>query len=114
MEQTIRTMLAKPKIEEIKYGSKLEAAWAEELRRLEEAEEILRYYHEPMNLRLAANTYYRPDFMVIYAVHVEFHEVKGFWRDDARVKIKVAAEKFPEFVFKVITKKKNQWHEETV
>jgi ribonuclease BN (tRNA processing enzyme) len=36
------------------------------------------------------------DFMVINVDDVvEFHEVKGFWRDDARVKIKAAADKFP-------------------
>lgn len=26
---------------------------------------------------------------------LELHEVKGFWSDDARVKIKVAADRFP-------------------
>jgi hypothetical protein len=26
---------------------------------------------------------------------LEAHEVKGFWTDDARVKIKVAADKYP-------------------
>jgi hypothetical protein len=26
---------------------------------------------------------------------LECHEVKGFWQDDARVKVKVAAEQFP-------------------
>ena len=26
---------------------------------------------------------------------IELHEVKGFWMDDARVKIKVAAEMYP-------------------
>ena len=36
---------------------------------------------------------------------LEFHEVKGFWRDDARVKIKVAAEHFP-FKFVAVRKKK--------
>ena len=34
-------------------------------------------------------TYYNPDYLVIYPGHFEIHEVKGFWRDDARVKIKV-------------------------
>jgi hypothetical protein len=45
---------------------------------------------------------YTPDFMVIAEDDVvEFHEVKGgFWRDDAKVKIRVAAELYPMFRFK--------------
>ena len=36
---------------------------------------------------------------------------KGFWEDDARVKIKVAAEVFP-FRFVAITRSKDGWKEE--
>ena len=37
-----------------------------------------------------------PDFAVLPADGVlEIHEVKGFWQDDARVKIKVAASLYP-------------------
>ena len=32
---------------------------------------------------------------------IECHEVKGFWTDDARVKIKIAAELYP-FRFKAM------------
>jgi len=40
--------------------------------------------------------YYTPDFITIGADGaVTAWEVKGFWRDDARVKIKVAAEMYP-------------------
>ena len=35
---------------------------------------------------------------------LQAHESKGHWEDDARVKIKVAAEKFP-FQFIAITKR---------
>ena len=35
---------------------------------------------------------------------LEAHEVKGFWEDDAKVKIKVAAELYP-FSFVAVTKK---------
>ena len=66
---------------------------------------IAAYKFEPMKLRLADLTSYTPDFMVITAEgHVEFHEVKGFWTDDARVKIKVAAELFPWFKFVAVQK----------
>lgn len=42
------------------------------------------------------NTFYTPDFAVMRADGaLEVHEVKGFWTDDARVKIKVAADQYP-------------------
>ena len=44
---------------------------------------------------------------------LEFHEVKGFWRDDARVKIKTAADKFP-FVFIAAKQTKTGWEIETI
>lgn len=51
---------------------------------------------EAIKIRLADNTFYTPDFMVLRADGaLECHEVKGFWQDDARVKIKVAAALFP-------------------
>jgi len=51
---------------------------------------------EGLKLRLADNTFYSPDFAVMAADGVlECHEVKGFWTDDARVKIKVAASLYP-------------------
>ncbi len=57
---------------------------------------VVWWMFEPLSLRLAEGTFYRPDFAVLFADgRLEFHEVKGFWRDDARVKIKVAASLFP-------------------
>ena len=57
--------------------------------------------YEAIKLRLADNTYYTPDFWLVYPDGAcGFDEVKGFWRDDARVKIKVAAEQFPWFRFR--------------
>lgn len=67
---------------------------------------------EGVTLKLADDVRYTPDFMVIAEDGVvEFHEVKGFWRDDARVKIAVAAETFPMFRFKAFSKlpKKAGW-----
>jgi hypothetical protein len=58
--------------------------------------EVLWYKFEGVKLRLADNTFYTADFFVMRADRVlEVHEVKGFWTDDARVKIKVAAALFP-------------------
>lgn len=51
---------------------------------------------EGVKLRLADNTFYTPDFAVMLANgQMELHEVKGFWQDDARAKIKIAADMYP-------------------
>jgi hypothetical protein len=58
--------------------------------------EIAWYCFEGIKLRLADATFYTPDFVVMASDGViECHEVKGFWRDEARVKIKVAAALYP-------------------
>lgn len=73
-----------------------EAAYAEHLRVLQHAGEILWFRFEGIKLRLADNTFYTPDFAVLAADGVmELHEVKGFWQDDARAKIKIAADQYP-------------------
>lgn len=76
--------------------NKTEAAYAGHLRTLQLAGEIEWFAYEALKFKLAANTFYTPDFIVMLADgSLEAHEVKGFWEDDARVKIKVAADKFP-------------------
>lgn len=62
-----------------------------------------------MTFKLADDTRYTPDMIVISNGQVEAHEVKGFWRDDAKVKIKVAARLFPWVHFKVAMKTKSGW-----
>jgi hypothetical protein len=69
---------------------------------------------EEITLRLGDDCRYTPDFWAIGADEVlEFHEVKGFWRDDAKVKIRVAAEKFPQFRFFAWRHIKGTWQRET-
>jgi hypothetical protein len=76
--------------------NKTEAAYAQRLELLLRAGEILWYKFEGVKLRLADNTFYTPDFAVLNAAsELEMHEVKGYWEDDARVKIKVAASLYP-------------------
>lgn len=91
--------------------NKTESAYANALELQKRAGVIVAYEFESVKLRLADNTFYTPDFMIITADGaVEFHEVKGFWRDDARVKIKVAADKFPYYIFKAVkTAKGGKW-----
>ena len=57
---------------------------------------MLWYKFEGIKLRLADSTFYTPDFAVMQSDgQIELHEVKGFWADDARAKIKVAADLYP-------------------
>lgn len=76
--------------------NKTEAAYGEHLELRKQAGDVLWFRFEGVKLRLADNTFYTPDYFVMRSDgHMEVHEVKGFWRDDARVKIKIAAEMYP-------------------
>ena len=76
--------------------NKTEQAYADYLMHLQRAGDIAWYRFEGVKLRLADNTFYTPDFAVMLSNgQMEMHEVKGFWQDDARVKIKVAAQMYP-------------------
>jgi len=89
--------------------NKTEAAYAAELEIQLKVGMIVDWAFESHKLRLADKTYYTPDFMVITKDReMEFHEVKGFWRDDARVKIKVAAESYPMYRFKAVQMKRKK------
>lgn len=90
--------------------NKTEAAYAADLALDAEVHSFL---FESFKLRLADDTWYTPDFSVLYFDgHLELHEVKATWkrksgectagwREDAKIKFKVAAEAFPWFTFKV-------------
>lgn len=91
-----------------------ESAYGFYLEALKRDGKIVRYDFEPVKLRLADATYYTPDFRVVAQDGtIEFHEVKGFWRDDARVKIKVAAEMHP-YRFLAVKKTKSGWEHEEI
>lgn len=91
----------------MKSGSlnKTEAEYEQLLKDALSLGDIAWYRFEGLKLRLADNTFYTPDFVVMKTDgQIECHEVKGFWTDDARVKIKVAAGQYP-FRFTAITKR---------
>lgn len=79
--------------------------------------QIQDFKFEPFKLRLADNTFYTPDFVVVTADGFEIHEVKGgkykkrtdgsversYWcEEDAKIKVKVAAETFWWFKFFIV------------
>lgn len=77
-------------------ANKTEAAYGAHLEQLRVAGAIAWYRFEGVKLRLADNTFYTPDYAVMRSDGLmECHEVKGFWQDDARAKIKIAAEMYP-------------------
>lgn len=85
--------------------NKTEAAYDAHLALQQHTGQIQWRKFEGLKLRLADNTFYTPDFAVMAADGViECHEVKGsmgIFQDDAKVKIKVAAELYP-FTFKIV------------
>lgn len=77
------------------------------------------WYFEHLSIKLADNTFYKPDFLVILADgSVELHEVKGASKgsfvvtESGWVKIKVTAKQSPFPVVVVWQEKSGQWREE--
>lgn len=76
--------------------NKTEALYAQELENRKFLGDVLWYKFEGVKFKLADNTHYNPDFAVMLENgQVEIHEIKGWWQDDAKVKIKVAASMYP-------------------
>lgn len=76
--------------------NKTEALYAQTLEARKHLGEVAWYKFEGIKLRLADNTFLTVDFAVMLRDgQLEMHEVKGHWTDDARVKIKVAADIYP-------------------
>ena len=81
---------------------------------------ILWYRFEGLKFRLGDKCFLEPDFSVLrHDGLFELHDVKGsrgIYQDDAKVKMKVAAETFP-FVFKVAfppKRKGDSWEVDTL
>lgn len=79
--------------------NKTEEAYGRHLETRRMAGDVVWYKFEGVKLRLADNTFYTPDFAVMLeSGFMEMHEVKGaraIFSDDAKVKVKVAAETYP-------------------
>jgi len=90
--------------------NKLEAQFARHLDLKLLTGEISGYLYEAIKLRLADRTWDTPHFCVFSRDgSIEFYGTKGFMRDDAAVKLKVAAEQYPRFGFCLVTRSKGQW-----
>jgi hypothetical protein len=95
----------------LKVGAmnKTEQAYAATLAQRQHAGEVAWYKFEGMKFRLADSTFYTPDFAVMLSDGaLEMHEVKGYWQDDARAKIKIAADLYPMRFVAIMVKPKKE------
>ncbi|QRE00635.1 hypothetical protein [Pseudomonas phage Itty13] len=81
--------------------NKTEREYADLLDQQKAAGEIIDYKFHPMRIRLADNTYYEVDFLVLHADQsLAIHETKGgFTSEKGQMKIKLVAELMPWFGF---------------
>lgn len=95
--------------------NKLENAYSLLLEARKRAGEIEGYEYEGVTLQLAPGARYTPDFVVWEHVPgtlvrlVELHECKGFMREAALVRLRVAVKTYPCFRFKLCRLKRNHW-----
>lgn len=86
--------------------NKTEREWADELAIQGKGQPLF----EAITLRIGHDCRYTPDFFWLNSFNQGFFdEVKGFRRDDAMVKIRAAATRFPMFTFRLVQKTKAGW-----
>ena len=92
--------------------NRTEAAYAAELAIRKAAGEVLDFGFELLKLRLADGAWYTPDFVVFLPTSpaaIELHEVKGFEREAAMLRLKVAASLYPHFRFCLVKRVDAGW-----
>jgi len=111
---------AKPRLRQDRTGlNKTEAGFLAHLRTLYSGAGV-QITAQGMTLKLANGVRYTPDFIVALSPVVQeiaqvlAFETKGFMRDDACVKIKVAAQQWPWIAFHLVTRRKGAWEVERV
>src|SRR5262249_52520698 len=91
------------------YRSKLEAHYAALLTMQQRAGEVVRWRYEAIRLTLAPRTTLTVDFVLTLPDgRIVFDETKGFRRDDAMAKLKIAAALYPEWTFRLVTRERDQ------
>lgn len=95
--------------------NRTERAYAELLEAARIAGTVREWHFEAVTLKLAHDCRYTPDFLVVRPDGAcELHEVKGFWRDDAKVKTRVAARVLPFPIYTVRRDGRAGWAVERV
>jgi hypothetical protein len=92
-----------------------EAAYAAHLGMRQLAGEIVGWKFEAVKLRLADGAWFTPDFLILFSDgRIEFAEIKGHWREAAKVRLRVARELFAPIPIRVIRKGEGGFYEEQV
>jgi predicted nuclease of restriction endonuclease-like RecB superfamily len=96
------------------YASKLERRYAETFLAPSLTNGDLKaWWYEPMSLRLGKGCFYTPDFLLQDANdRLIVDETKGYWREAARVRIKIAAQRYPCFTFRGVRWVNGVWRYE--
>jgi hypothetical protein len=98
--------------------NKTERRYHDHLEEEQRAGRIAGFKFESIKLRLADNTSITIDFMVIgIDGFIEFHDTKALWKstgkpgvkEDAQIKMKIAAEQFPWFYFLIVWEEHGIW-----
>jgi hypothetical protein len=71
-------------------------------------------FAQSISFKLGNGVRFLPDFVVFYAGFVRCYETKGWMRDDAAVKIKVAASKYPQIDWYLVWRNNNQFQEQRI
>lgn len=99
------------------YRSNTERRYAEHLESRRLLGEIESWEHETIRLRLAGGAWFMPDFTVVRCIPnsqselrvIELHEVKGFWREAAKVRWKVAIDRHRGYRFFLVQWVAKEW-----
>lgn len=92
--------------------NKTEAARAVQLEALKRDGQIAAWWYEQWTFKLADDCRYTPDFVIQERDgSLRAEETKGFWRDDAKVKVRMFAATFP-IPIRVLRRTKTGWDEE--
>lgn len=97
------------------YRSKFEADYAKRLQ-LQLAIGMIRgFAYEADSLEIGLGARYTPDFRVRQlSGAVEYLEIKGYRREAAMVRLRVAAKLYPQFRFVLVTKVAGRWKHEVI
>jgi len=95
--------------------NKTELRRAQELEAMKRRGEIAAWWYEGITLKLGHDTRFTPDFLVQELDgSLGLEEVKGYMRDDARVKLSVCRRQYPFPLSVLIAKRGGGWHFEVV
>lgn len=109
-KDTLKEILSRKRRIREKKMNKTENSFSKLLEKAREEGEILRWHFEEVSLKIGPNTRYIPDFIAVMpSGRWQVFEIKGHLEDDAAVKFKTAAEKYPEISFHMLRKVKGQW-----